>query len=497
MMSGQRFAFWRRCWQRSQRKRRGRHVTAGGGRAALIFGALTLLLQLSPLSADVAERVSEAQRAAESGDPRAAQRAYMHVLERVGERAPLYAWLAELSVWAGWDAEAQVYLAALADRRGWDTEHLALWRDVLARNGDAEAVRALEFVLAAQSEGDPSALRRLAREQIARQEWGALETTLLRLTARAPNDAEAFYWLGLLFAPNDTARAADYLTQAARDPRWAQAAERVRQALSVYATAPSTDAHTYLGAVLVELGEWAFAERAFSLALEANAVNPHALAYRGYVRDRQGVDGLDDLQAARAMSPNDPLIAYLLGLHWRLAEEEEAARDAFLQAFTLDPTNPALAVEVATSFWQLGELAEAESWFLRALEIAPDDPRWVAALAAFYADTGFRLEAGGRDFVEQAAARFPEDADVQASLGALYLQVGEIARAYEALNRAMSLGGEQPRVRYYFGAVLERRGEAEGAASAYRYVVEQLGAEHGFGLLAARALRRLGVFPSP
>ena len=492
-MSEQRSVSERKRWQRSRRVRvSGWHVVAGGGRAALVFGVLALLAQLSPLSADVAGRVSYARRAAQAGDARAAQRAYVHVLQRLGEQAQVYDWLAALSVRAGWDAEAQVYLAALADRRGWDAAYLAQWRDVLARAGDGEAVRVLDYALATQAEDDPAALRRLAQEQIARHEWAALETTLLRLTAQAPDDAQAFYWLGLLLAPSDPARAAGYLAQAARDPLWTATAERVRQALSIYATAPPTDAHTYLGTVLVGLDEWAFAERAFSLALQANAVNPHALAYRGYVRDRQGVDGLDDLQAARAMQPNDPLIMYLLGQHWRLAGDEEAARDAFAQAFTLDPTNPALAVEVATSFWGLGELGEAESWFLRALEIAPDDPRWQAALAAFYADTGFHLDAGGRDFVEQVAARFPDDADVQASLGAVYLQTGEIARAYEALNRAMALDGSRPRVRYYFGAVLERHGDAEGAVSAYRYVVEQLGAERGFGLLAARALQRLG-----
>ncbi len=490
----------RRRWLGHRRLRplweRGWHVAAGGGRAALAFGALALLAQLAPLSADVAEQVARAHRAEQSGDFAAARRAYVRVLTRVGAQPSVYDRLATLSVRAGWDAEAQLYLAALADLRGWDAAHLALWREVMARSGETEAVRALDYTLAAQAEDDPTTLRRLAQAQIARGEWEALEATLERWTALFPNDAQAAYWLGLLLAPTDPPRAAGYLAQAAGDPRWAAAAERVQQALAAYATAPLTDAHTYLGTALVELGEWAFAERAFSLALAANAVNPRALAYRGYVRDRQGVDGLEDLEAARAMFPNDPLIAYLLGLHWRLADDEEAARQAFLLAFTLDPTNAALAVEVATSFWGLGELAEAESWFLRALELAPNDPRWQAALAAFYADSGFRLAVGGRAFVEQVAARFSEDADVQASLGAVCLQAGDVECAYEALNRAMAQGAHLPRVRYYFGAVLERRGEAEGAASAYRYVVEQLGAERGFGLLAARALERLGV-PSP
>jgi tetratricopeptide (TPR) repeat protein len=116
-------------------------------------------------------------------------------------------------------------------------------------------------------------------------------------------------------------------------------------------------------------------------------------------------------------------------------------------------------------------------------------------LAAFYADTGYQLETGGLDYIEQASQDRPDDADIQASLGWAYYQLGDINRAYQALNRAVGLNPASPRSRYYFGAVLEAMGDRDGAADSFRYVVDEVGVENGFGLLAARALARLGVTP--
>jgi hypothetical protein len=43
--------------------------------------------------------------------------------------------------------------------------------------------------------------------------------------------------------------------------------------------------------------------------------------------------------------------------------------------------------------------------------------------------------------------------------------------------------------------VLEQRGDQSGAVDSYWFVVDQLGRDNGFGVLAARALQRLGYTP--
>jgi cytochrome c-type biogenesis protein CcmH/NrfG len=227
-------------------------------------------------------------------------------------------------------------------------------------------------------------------------------------------------------------------------------------------------------------------------ALTLNEVNPTALAYLGFVRDQQGRDGLPDLETALAMAPGDPTVYFLLGQHWRKVEDHEAAYNAFVEAYRITPDNPALAAEVGTSLQLMGELSEAEGWLRTAIELAPVDPRWYGLLAAFYADTGYELETTGLAFVEEAAQLVPQDSDIHASLGWVYYQLGDFAKAYEQLNIAVTLDPQHPRSRYYFGIVLEYVGDRAGAAESYRFVVQEVGSETGFGLLASRALERLG-----
>ena len=203
-------------------------------------------------------------------------------------------------------------------------------------------------------------MRDLAAEQIARLDWSQAAIILEHWLALEPNNAEPAYLLGMLLAPERHTVATYYLAEAAHDPVWAQRAEPIRSALAAYDTVALTDAHTRLGITLVGLGEWSFAERALKLALEVNAVNPTAQAYRGYVRDQQGRDGLPDIEVARAMSPNDPVIYFLLGLHWRGLQAHEQAYEAFNHAYWLDAANPALAAEVAVSLQNLSNLAGAE-----------------------------------------------------------------------------------------------------------------------------------------
>jgi Flp pilus assembly protein TadD len=144
----------------------------------------------------------------------------------------------------------------------------------------------------------------------------------------------------------------------------------------------------------------------------------------------------------------------------------------------------------------LGDLAGAEEWLHIAVDLAPTDARWYRVLAAFYADSGFQLDARGHAFIEEAAQLAPGDPDVQASLGWSYYQLGQYDRAYETLNDAISLDPHHPRARYDWGVVLEYFGDRTGASDAYWFVVEEVGPDSGFGLLAMRGLQRIGYIAS-
>jgi tetratricopeptide (TPR) repeat protein len=443
----------------------------------------------APRSDWTARWVASGDQAARQGHTDAALAAYKRDMN---PQVVIYERLVLVCLDAGRYDDAQVYLYALADLNGWNAERRDQLRRIFEHNGATRRANALLYALPEGSLPAPQVLRNLVQEQINRLEWEQAETTLGQLLAFDPGDMQALYQLALLLAPVDQNYAREYLGRVVHDPALAVRAETIRAALDVYNVSALTDAHTYLGVTLVGLGEWPFAERALRMALEVNSVNPIALAYLGFARDQQGRDGLPDLEAALAMAPNEPTIHYLVGQHWRQAGRHDKEYEAFTRAYWLSPDNPALAVEVGVALQNQSDLAGAEQWLRRAVELDPDDLQWRRVLAAFYADTAFQLEPTGLAFIEESNQIAPDDSDIRASLGWAYYQANDPLRAYDELSTAVGLDPNNPRTRYYFGAVLEQRGDQQGAADSYWFVVEELGPDAGFGLLAARALQRLG-----
>jgi tetratricopeptide (TPR) repeat protein len=459
----------------------------------VIVVVLLAFTRPTPESARITDWLTAADETAQAGRYDDALVIYNRMLNYSTRFQPVvYERLVEMSVRVGQYSEARVYLYQLVDHVGWNQFRRKQLETILERSGETALAEALLRASLTQHQDNPHALRILAQEQIERLDWQQARETLDQLAAFQPDEAETMYLLGLLLAPQDQALAADYLARVSPDSEWFTRAETVYAALAVYDTYALTDAHTYLGVTLVGLAEWPFAEQALQMALEVNAVNPTALAYLGFVRDQQGRDGLPDLQAAVDMAPTDPNVYYLFGQHWRMVQDDEAALDAFNAAYWLDPSNPALAAEVALSLQFLSNLAEAQQWFQIAIDLAPEDVRWNRLMAVFYADTGYQLEGEGLDFIQEASELAPADPDIRASLGWAYHETGDTDQAYEELSTALTLDPQNPRSRYYFGRVLETMGNKDAALDAYWFVVQEFGPDTGFGLLADRALDRLG-----
>lgn len=450
--------------------------------------------RLAPGSAYVTSQLRAGDEALAAGDVDAAVAAYGELLEFASHRVAGYERLVDATMSVQRLQLAQVFLYALADLDGWNATRREQLEIVLAATGESERARALLHASLAQQPENARALQSLAYQQIDQRAWQDAHSTLARLLDVAPENAEAAYLAGLLIAPEDPEQARTYLARAGKDARWQTAADVILAALQAYDSLALTDAHTRLGVALVGLGEWEFAERAFDMALAVNAVNPTALAYRGFSLDQQGRDGLPDLQAALAMSPNDATIYYLLGQHWRLVDDRQAAYDAFYRAHWLDLDNPALAAEVGISLEQLNDDDGAEEWLTRAVDLAPDDVRWAQLLAGFYVDDASQdqLEARGLTFIELAVERAPDDVELRACLGGAHYRLSHYDQAEDELVAAIQLNPDSVRAHYYLGRVREATGDVEGAVDSYLFVVGLADRSSGFGLLADAALQRLG-----
>lgn len=339
---------------------------------------------------------------------------------------------------------------------------------------------------------DPLILLQQARQAVEAHDWAGAEQALMTLVATDPANTQASLLLGLLLAPVAPERAQEWLKRAEADPAQAEIARQVREILATY-TPLRADFYTALGLTMCRLGEWALAERALSLALDVNAANPVALAYLGYAVDRQGEDGWPWLEQAQAMAPTSPQVLYLVGIHWRLSGDLEAARRALTQAYWAAPDNPALAAEVGQTLQAAGDLAGAERWLRIAVGLAPDEAQWAELLATFYAETGYDLEGTGMAFLQQASADFPQNGVLKACLGWTIYRQGDAEEALEQLQAAAGLAPRDMRVHYYLGVVQEHFGDREAARQAYSTVLTLVPRESYYGELAARGLARLSA----
>jgi tetratricopeptide (TPR) repeat protein len=104
----------------------------------------------------------------------------------------------------------------------------------------------------------------------------------------------------------------------------------------------------------------------------------------------------------------------------------------------------------------------AESDFLKALELEPDEPHVLNYLGYSWIEQGVNLEAA-RQMIEKAVAQLPKDGYVVDSLGWAFYRSGDFAKAVEVLEKAVELHPEDASINDHLGDALWKVGRADEA----------------------------------
>jgi tetratricopeptide (TPR) repeat protein len=443
-----------------------------------------------PFPTNASQAILRGDEAFQRGHYTLALAEYQTALVAQPDNSLISAKLIDSALAAGWPELATTYLARQGSSHGWTPVLHRKMAEALDAQGDRLPAVAHWRASLIGTKDDIPTLRRLTDDATTRRDWNAALDMLSRLIAIDPGDHHALYQSGLLLAPTDPRTARDHLRQAAVDPQYRAIANALGNVLS--AEHPTPDSLAFqVGLALMSARAWPYAEHALTVALDKGTASPVALAFLGVAQDQQGRNGWPLLERALAAAPNDPMVNYGAGLHWRLAGDKSRALDALGRAYALDSENPAIAAEIGLVYQKDGRLSEAAQWLTRATTLAPNNVGFRVLLATFYADSGYNLAGEGLATLRRLAEQTPNDSEIRASLGWALVSTGQLDAARVELEKALTLDPTSARARYYFGIFLENRGDREGAIDAYLYVYRDTSGNN-FRDLAAGALRRLG-----
>jgi len=222
----------------------------------------------------------------------------------------------------------------------------------------------------------------------------------------------------------------------ADDEDWEGAAELLRDHLDQFDEDPAV--HCWLGVAERELGMEGVAYERFKRALALGPEDPYVLAtagnglaafddpdaepalraaalmapqvalgrlmYGAYLaREGFHADAVKELTAAREIDPEDPQIAYELGVAYALSEDHHRATDALADAVRLDPEEGWTRVVLGLELLEADQMDEAVGELMAGARLLEDDIE--AQLAAALAAAATGREGSAYEMLERARMR--------------------------------------------------------------------------------------------
>ncbi|HUF38341.1 MAG TPA: tetratricopeptide repeat protein [Anaerolineales bacterium] len=450
----------------------------GGTSAVPILIVLPLLIAIAlgvtPRPQALDRALGGARTALENGRSEAAAGHLVEVLRGQPWRASLWEAAGRSALAAG-DPETAAAFLDQARAHGAITPagHLA-YGDAQRLLGDWTAAAA-SWALAAELGAGPVAVRlRLLEAHQALGDYAAAIDDLRVLAELQPGDAAVHYQLGLLLAARQPDAALASLLQAAElDASLAAAVELLEQSL-----APIEDVNGgedfaaavvlfNAGRALAGLDEWTLAAEAFRQALLANPQYPDAWAFLGTARERLGHDGTEQFETALALDPDSFTANLLYALQLRETGRAGEALPYLEKAAEIAPgaggSAAAVAAEIAQAYAALGDVNAALDHYLRAVELAPDDPTYLHLLAMFSIYNEIRIDEIGIPAARKAVLADGKDPVALDLLGYAYYLGGDTVSGMRFLFRALDANPGYAPARLHLGMVYLARGEDENA----------------------------------
>ena len=176
------------------------------------------------------------------------------------------------------------------------------------------------------------------------------------------------------------------------------------------------------------------------------------------------------LQTAIDKSGDNALLRKKLGDLYRMSDQFEKARDAYLMALDLGLASGDLDRNLGISYEQLEQDQLAEDHFKAALKKNPNDPYTLNYLGYWWADEGRNLE-NAIDLIERAVRLRPRSGYFVDSLGWVHFKLGNLDLAVAFLEQATILEPVDPVISDHLGDAYWATGRFVEARFKWQYAL--------------------------
>jgi len=381
----------------------------------------------------------KAAKAIESNDSWQASLAFANAAELVPSRIDLWEQAGVFALQAGEHQIAKLYLERVESTSTLSSQGLLTLGDIA--NHEGETKTAIGYWEKSQTiDGSYEIHFRLADLYY---QLGDLENAVLHQTSLVelnPTNRSTNLQLGLMLAALNPEASLAYLSLAVDlDPELAsRITPLIRNIRSAQRSDDASYAYVSAGQSLASIEEWSLAEYALSKAIQLNPEYPEAWAYLGEARQNIGEDGFAELDEALQIDPDSLAANTLMALYWQRQKRHDLALIYLHSAAKLDDLNPALQAEIGNTLGLLGNLSSAESHYLRAVDLAPNDPTYWQILASFYIKYETKLREEGLAAARQAVILDQDDPASLDAMAQIYLLMESPHIARRFLDRALA-----------------------------------------------------------
>ena len=409
-------------------------------------------------------------------------------------------WRTDLWELAGQKAlEAGDAATAIKDLRtsaGLGLLHAQGWKalgDAYLRTGDwQQAISAWQELIKNGQDSGNDMLKQILVQQWNHQAFAEALQTAKNWLVKEPQSAQAAFKVGLLESVENPLDAPDYLVKsAALDSSLTAQVEVLTNAIhTAYLETHEGYRRVIVGRALGSLGYWDLAVRSFETATISSPDYAEGWAFLGEARQHLGQDGTEALNKAQALDPSSIIVKALTALWNRRNNRIDAAFAQLKEIAALQPDQVIWQIELGNTTALMGDLYLALQYYQNATGAEPSNPQTWMALGEFCAENQMQVSEVGLPAARSALTLTSNSAPALDLMGRMMIALGDKDSAERFLQQAIEKDASFAAAHLHLGQLYLQQNQIEKAYQPLESAFQMAGNDAETGLLAKRLLVR-------